>query len=63
MSALDTENTAANEVVYDGPGAAVATPAAGAISPPVPPARKFREDYWERDGNSWIRYHHVPRKC
>ncbi|NBU26400.1 MAG: chlorophyllide reductase subunit Y, partial [Gammaproteobacteria bacterium] len=30
MSALDTENTAANEVVYDGPGAAVPAPAAGA---------------------------------
>ena len=32
MSALDTENTAANEVVYDGPGAVVTTPAAGAAA-------------------------------
>ena len=32
MSALDTDNTAANEVVYDGPGAASAAPAAGAAA-------------------------------
>jgi chlorophyllide a reductase subunit Y len=30
MSALDTDNTTANEVVYDGPGAASAAPVAGA---------------------------------
>ncbi|MFO0509263.1 MAG: chlorophyllide a reductase subunit Y [Gammaproteobacteria bacterium] len=32
MSALDTENTTANEVVYDGPGAVVTTPTAGAAA-------------------------------
>ena len=32
MSALDTDSTAANEVVYDGPGAALAAPVAGAAA-------------------------------
>ena len=32
MSALDTDSTAVNEVVYDGPGAALAAPVAGAAA-------------------------------